>query len=89
MIAVHFVVRGRVQGVAYRWSARQAAERLGVAGWVRNRPDGCVEGWAEGPQGPIEGFTEWLQEGPRAARVDAVELDPGVPGGLEGFEIRG
>lgn len=66
-----FIVSGRVQGVGFRWSAQRRAEDLGLAGWVRNLPDGRVEVMAAGDR--LAELEEWLQEGPRWARVEAVE----------------
>ena len=87
-VARRFVVRGKVQGVAFRWSAHRAAERLGVAGWVRNRPDGSVEAWAEADAVRVDALEAWLRHGPPAARVSAVESEPAEPTGLQGFEVR-
>ena len=82
------VVRGRVQGVAFRWSTRAEAERLGVAGWVRNRPDGSVEAVFEGPADAVARAEAFCGTGPPAARVDAVEARDEPAEGLDGFEIR-
>ena len=82
-------VSGRVQGVFFRDSARKQAERLGLAGWVRNLPDGRVEALFEGPPGSVTEMIEWCKEGPPQASVEDVETDPEEPGGdLEGFEVR-
>jgi acylphosphatase len=67
------VVRGRVQGVYFRASAQREARRLGLTGWVRNRPDGSVEIVAEGEEIAIRELYGWAQKGPSAARVDRVE----------------
>ena len=88
MIARHYIVRGVVQGVAFRWSTREAARRLGVAGWVRNRPDGSVEAWAEADPVRVEMLTAWMEDGPGGARVSELVVEEAVPVGLEGFEIR-
>ncbi len=86
----HLVISGRVQGVAFRASAADEAERLGVAGWVRNRADGRVEVLAEGPRPGVEALVAWCHEGPRFARVDSVEVTWEAPvGGLTGFDITG
>ncbi len=74
MTRVRAVVRGRVQGVGFRWSAHRMARDLGVTGWVRNRPDGGVEVLLEGPAGAVERMTAWLRVGPAAARVADVRL---------------
>jgi len=62
-------VRGRVQGVFYRASARDQAVRLGLRGGVRNRLDGSVELWAEGDEGALDSLLRWCHQGPPAARV--------------------
>jgi len=69
----HVVVRGRVQGVGFRWFVREEARRLNVAGWVRNRADGCVEVAAEGANDSIEALRRALEEGPPGATVAAVD----------------
>ncbi|MDQ0589117.1 acylphosphatase [Variovorax paradoxus] len=70
----HLVVRGLVQGVGYRWSMVQAARRLGVRGWVRNRRDGSVEALAFGPAAAVDALVSWARSGPDGARVDALEV---------------
>lgn len=87
MIARHFFVTGRVQGVGFRWSAKATADRLGVRGWVRNRPDGSVEGWAEGETAAVESLVAWLEQGPGGARVASVTSAEAVPAAVEGFRI--
>jgi acylphosphatase len=67
-------VRGRVQGVGFRYSACREAARLGLTGWVRNAPDRDVELWAEGPQESLAAFLRWLRQGPPRARVDGVDV---------------
>jgi acylphosphatase len=71
---VRVVVSGRVQGVAYRQSAAEEAQRLGVCGWVRNLPDGRVEVVAEGERPAIEALVAWCRRGPRLARVDDIRI---------------
>lgn len=83
-----FVVRGRVQGVFFRQSAVQQARALGVTGWVRNREDGCVEGVASGPAEALERLRRWLQQGPPAARVEAVEWSGIAAEAGEDFVVR-
>ena len=72
--ARHFLVSGRVQGVCYRMSAQQQAQRLGLRGWVRNLPDGRVEAQAYGIATILDQFQKWLWQGPELARVDAVQV---------------
>ena len=91
-------MRGRVQGVGFRASAAHEARRLGVAGWVRNLPDGTVELEARGAPAAIDALVAWLGHGPRGARVTGVDAHE-AHGGDEiqdqlggndgdGFEIR-
>jgi acylphosphatase len=88
--ARRFIVRGRVQGVGFRWFVEAEAQRLGIAGWVRNNHDGSVEILAQGSRDQLAGLHSRLREGPRAARVDAVDVIPAeaVPG-LTTFRIEG
>lgn len=67
-------VTGLVQGVAYRQSTQQAAQRLGVNGWVKNQPDGSVAGCFEGEEEDVEALIQWCHEGPRMARVTTVDV---------------
>ena len=87
MRAVHVVVTGLVQGVGFRWLARDAAERIGVSGWVRNRPDGSVELHVEGGGAAVGAILSWLRQGPAGARVDAVAAEDAAVEGSIGFAI--
>ncbi len=71
-----FVVRGRVQGVGFRWWTRGRARELGLVGSVRNRPDGTVEVLAAGPSDRLERFRGLLRQGPTSARVEEVWEEP-------------
>jgi acylphosphatase len=82
------VVRGLVQGVGFRFSTEGEADRLGVAGFVRNLPDGTVETEAEGTPEAVGQLLEWLTEGPRGSRVDEVDVSELSPLGEGGFETR-
>jgi acylphosphatase len=70
---VHLIVRGRVQGVFFRAATQREARRLGLTGWVRNRPDGSVEVTAEGDEGSVRQLLMWAEKGPSAARVEDVQ----------------
>jgi len=85
---LYLVVSGQVQGVGYRWFARELAESLGVSGWVRNREDGAVEAEAEGTREAVDEFVERLKDGNLSARVDEIAVVPRKPQGSRGFEIR-
>jgi acylphosphatase len=74
-------IRGRVQGVGFRYSAVYEARRLGLSGWVRNTRDGDVEVWTEGAPEKQELFLKWLRRGPPGARVDSLVCDPLPPTG--------
>jgi len=88
--ASRFVVRGRVQGVGFRWFVEREAHLLGIAGWVRNNADGSVEVLAQGNRDQLSGLHSRLREGPRAARVDNVEVADARPAeGLNSFRIEG
>lgn len=67
-----YVIRGRVQGVGFRWFARRAGLRLGLAGHVRNLPDGGVEVNARGSAAALQAFENALREGPPSSRVEAL-----------------
>lgn len=90
ILARRFVVRGRVQGVGFRWFVEREAHMLGIAGWVRNNHDGSVEVLAQGTRDQLSGLHGRLRDGPRAARVDAVEVSDAPPvDGLSSFRIEG
>ena len=90
MLAKHYVVRGRVQGVGYRYFALGAAERLGVKGFVRNLHSGEVEVHAEGDEQTLQLFRQELETGPWMARVTEVaETNVPVSGVYSSFSIRG
>jgi acylphosphatase len=87
-VRAHVLVSGRVQGVWFRGSAVETAERLGVAGWARNLPDGRVEAVFEGPRDAVEAAIAWCHRGPPAARVEGVEVGWEEPAGETGFRVR-
>ena len=81
-------VRGRVQGVFFRAETRARAESLGLAGWVRNAPDGSVEAVFEGAAERVESMVEWCRRGPAGAVVEDVEVVREEPVGESGFRVR-
>ena len=90
MQAKRYIVRGRVQGVGFRWFVDHEARQLGLAGWVRNNIDGTVEVLAMGNHQQLATLLSRLQRGPRAARVDDVqELATEPIAGLTTFRIEG
>ena len=85
MIRRRILVTGRVQGVFFRDSARQAAEGLGLSGSASNLADGRVEVVAEGPDEAVEKMIEWCKRGPGHASVDSIEVEDQPPEGTTGF----
>ena len=85
--AVDVTVTGLVQGVFFRAEAQQEAYRLGVAGWVRNQPDGSVAAHFEGEPDAVEAMVGWCREGPRRARVNGVDVRDAEPTGATRFEV--
>jgi acylphosphatase len=73
MMPLHVVIRGRVQGVGFRWFVREQGRLLGVRGWVRNRTDGGVEVSADGDPTKLESLRAQLREGPPGAVVTKME----------------
>ena len=93
--ACHLRIEGRVQGVGFRDACVRQARALGLGGWVRNRRDGSVEVWAEGPPQAVAELQVWLHRGPTMARVDRVQAvvedaaaATGGPKATHGFECR-
>ena len=84
----HVLVSGLVQGVFFRAEASRRARSRGLAGWVRNLPDGRVEAVLEGPRRTVESMLEWMRDGPRGAAVSSVEVSWEDPKGERGFSVR-
>jgi acylphosphatase len=87
-VAVSVHVVGQVQGVGFRWSCREEAERLGVRGWVRNEPDGSVAGLFEGDRDAVDALVGWCRAGSSWASVDRVDVESAEPSGAKALEIR-
>ncbi len=79
---------GRVQGVGFRYNAREAASRYGIHGFIRNQPNGDVYIEAEGPLAAVDAFVGWCREGPPRARVDYVDIIDGEVRGFSEFLVR-
>ncbi len=86
-MARHLKISGRVQGVGFRYSMAEEAERLGVTGWVRNRRDGTVEAVLDGAPDSVSALLAWARCGPRGAQVTDVQVAE-IPESFERFEMR-
>lgn len=87
MLRKHVLVSGQVQGVFYRDSCRRIAGQQGVAGWVRNLPDGRVEAVFEGEPENVDRMVAWARRGPARARVTSLDVREEPVEGLNGFQI--
>jgi acylphosphatase len=86
---LHAIVHGRVQGVSFRYYTIQAANRLGLTGWVANRWDGTVEAVAEGPRDKLGELLTFLHRGPTSAWVEGVDANWQAPTGeFQDFKVR-
>lgn len=81
---VHAKIYGRVQGVGFRYYARNSALELGISGWARNNWDGSVEVMAEGEEGKLARFLGVLREGPPRAEVEGIEYEWLEPENMSG-----
>ncbi|MFY9397659.1 MAG: acylphosphatase [Desulfomonilia bacterium] len=79
MKALHARIHGIVQGVWFRASTREQAQMLGIAGWVRNTPDGAVEVHMQGDSRAVDRLLDWCRQGPPGARVDRVDTETVEP----------
>ena len=86
-VARRALVSGRVQGVGFRYSCVAEARAIGVAGWVRNLPDGRVEAHIEGDEEQVAELLAWLHEGPAFAKVESVEVREAEPMGAVRFSV--
>lgn len=80
-------IKGRVQGVAFRYSTQKQAERLGITGIVRNEPDGSVYAEIEGEETQLQQMIDWCRQGPSAARVIEVDVQSGTQKDYTSFDI--
>jgi acylphosphatase len=89
MIARRLIVRGRVQGVGFRYALVDAATMMGADGWVRNRRDGTVEALVQGEDAIVDAVVAWCRRGPPAARVTTVDVEAAMPdSGTTGFSMK-
>ncbi len=87
MTARRYIVKGRVQGVGFRYFTHRIAQELGVRGWVKNLPTGTVEVYAEGDEDPIEQLLTGIKKGPFLGFVEDVEVGEVETEGYQGFSI--
>ena len=74
-VRAHVIISGRVQGVCFRMETQQAAKRIGVSGWVKNRFDGTVEAVVEGDKKQVDQTIEWCRKGPALSAVSNLEVN--------------
>ena len=87
-VRVHVIISGRVQGVCYRMETQRAAEKWGVSGWVKNRPDGTVEAVFEGDRTSVNQMLQWCRKGPPFSKVSHVDVRwEAYIGEFKGFDI--
>lgn len=90
MVRQYLLIKGEVQGVSYRKSAKRVAEELRVNGWVRNLASGEVEACLEGPRSAVVALADWCRQGPPRSRVEGVSIrESECRNEFSGFEIRG
>lgn len=87
MKTMHLIITGRVQGVFFRASAKRAAEKHEINGWIKNTPGGSVEALISGEPHHIDAFVDWCKIGPERAKVDHVAVTPKPRVKFPGFEI--
>jgi acylphosphatase len=87
MKTIRLTIKGKVQGVFYRATAKEIADALGIKGWVRNLPDRNVEIAATASEDMLQKFTEWCKQGPPRAKVDDVRIDEQVLEEFRDFRI--
>ncbi len=88
-MARHYIVRGRVQGVGFRYFVARQARALALVGWVRNLPDGSVEATAAGSEAALKSFERALREGPRMSRVDTIDIEVAAAPSATSFDVIG
>ena len=84
----NIIVKGRVQGVGFRYATQREARLWGIRGFVKNLPDGSVYIEAEGEQEILQQFARWCHEGPSQARVEDIEVSEAPATGAGPFSVR-
>lgn len=88
-VQANIIIHGKVQGVWYRQSTKNVAERLGLTGWVRNLPDRTVEACIVGERERVEKLISWCQQGPPAANVTNIDVEwQDAPEQIDSFQVR-
>ncbi|MFL5774136.1 MAG: acylphosphatase [Flavisolibacter sp.] len=88
MPTIHLIVKGKVQGVFYRASAKDMAMKLGLKGWVKNTKEGDVEMKVQGPEDLLEEFIHWCHKGPPSAQVTSIEQHELAEESFHDFRIK-
>jgi len=88
MSTIHLIIKGRVQGVSYRYAAKEMAEDLSLTGWVKNTAEGHVEATVSGPEPALQQFIDWCRQGPRLAAVSDVIVQHVPEISFDDFSIR-
>jgi acylphosphatase len=87
MPTIHLLIKGKVQGVFYRASARGIAEKLNLTGWVKNTDEACVEAMVAGEEEALQQFIMWCRKGPARAVVTEVVVSPAPDSFFTGFSV--
>ena len=87
MATVHLWITGKVQGVFYRATAAEMAEKLHLNGWIKNAEGGAVEATVNGSDEAVDQFIKWCRQGPKRAHVENVAVTPKPDDGLVGFQV--
>ena len=89
MKTIRLIIKGKVQGVYFRASAKKTADQLNIGGWVKNLPDRNVEIKATSSKEVLEKFIAWCKRGPSRAIVNEVVIEEQTPESFSGFQIIG
>ena len=87
MPTIHLLIKGKVQGVFYRATAKEVADEIGLRGWVKNTEEGDVEAMVSGSEQELERYIKWAWEGPRRAKVTDVIISPNPDADFTDFKI--